>query len=164
MTTWKKDFCALQGSDLVEPFSQTPGGDINESLSELGKGKAWVQEVIETRVCTRKVLQILNNLENAFVFVKLFYVVPCIFSTPIRIFIAFQTEDVVEHHPTYNSAFSPGLTFIQKCKVWRMEMGHGTYTHTRAYPHAHAYRHVIMQSEISHKFWTHTISKHRDFC
>lgn len=68
-------------------------------------------------MCTRKVLQILNNLEKAFDFVKLFYVVPLIFSTPISIFIAFQTEDVVEHHPTYNSAFSPGLTFTRKCKV-----------------------------------------------
>lgn len=50
--TWEKDFWTLQGSDLVEASSQTPWRAINESVLVLGKGKARVQEIIETP-CTR---------------------------------------------------------------------------------------------------------------
>lgn len=65
----------------------------------LGKERPEYRRVMKQCVLA-KGLQILDNLETLFFFVRLFHVVPLIFSTPIRTFIAFQTEDAVEHHPT----------------------------------------------------------------
>lgn len=112
-TTWKKDFWTLQGSDLVELFSQIPRGAINESVSGLGKGRTWVQEVIET-VYLQSAFKFLTTLEHYFSLLGCFMLFPSFSPTPLRTFIAFQTEDAAEHHPTHNSVFSPRLPFIHK--------------------------------------------------
>lgn len=72
------DFWKLQGSDLVELFSQIPKGAINKSVLELGKGRAWVQEVIET-VYLQSALRFLTTLKHYFPLLGCFMLFPSFF-------------------------------------------------------------------------------------
>lgn len=113
-TTWKKYFCTLLGSDIVEHFFWIPKGAFNDSLLGLGKGKAWMRGDNWTSVF-ENCCQILDTLETWVLFVTLFsYCFPHF--SPLSLLS--QTKDGAKQHLTHNSAFHPAHTYYEPPVRW----------------------------------------------
>lgn len=108
----------------------------------LGKERPEYRRLLKQCVLA-KCLQILDTVETLFLFVTLFCVVPFIFYTPIRTFIAFQTEDAAVHHLQF-TVFSWASVYsqVQECEEWEWIQDKDIHICTHKYTHTHTQTHT----------------------